>query len=339
MNIKADTLPAISIIVPVYNVADYIVESLDSLAKQEFSGTFEVILVDDCSTDNSKQLCEDFVAAHPQLATLIAQPKNQGVAVARNTGLAAATGEYFAFFDPDDLMPNDALQHLYDTAIAHQADIVKGNAIVFNEQRSFAPDYNVDATKIYVGDAVLSTYFEHKETRGHPWGKLFRRALFTNVLFTPGVLMAEDILFCAEAFSRAKKLVLITQTVYQYRLRQTSSTGKKFETGVYLWWLYGVENSGNFVSTPNQLAHFKGLEILTLLHMVREARALDGSILAEVLTELHKRERKWQLNPYNLLFKFRVTRDALVHFAKYKYTLTKLDYRSLRHKGTLKTAQ
>lgn len=339
MNIKADALPAISIIVPVYNVADYIVESLDSLAKQEFNGTFEVILVDDCSPDNSKQLCEDFVAAHPQLARLIALPKNQGVAVARNTGLAAATGEYFAFFDPDDLMPKDALQHLYNAAITHQADIVKGNNIVFNEQRSFAPDYNVDATKIYVDDAILSTYFEHKDTRGHPWGKLFRRALFDGVLFTPGVLMAEDILFCAEAFARAKKLVFITDTVYEYRLRQTSSTGKKFETGVYLWWLYGVENSGNFVSTPNQNAHFKGLQILTLLQIVREARALDGSLLADVLTELHSRERKWQLNPLNLVFKFRVTRDALVHFAKYKYTLTKLDYRALRYKGTLKTAQ
>ena len=339
MNIKADALPAISIIVPVYNVADYIVESLDSLAKQEFNGTFEVILVDDCSPDNSKQLCEDFVAAHPHLARLIALPKNQGVAVARNTGLAAANGEYFAFFDPDDLMPKDALQQLYNAAITHQADIVKGNNIVFNEQRSFAPDYNVDATKIYVDDAILSTYFEHKDTRGHPWGKLFRRALFDGVLFTPGVLMAEDILFCAEAFARAKKLVFITDTVYEYRLRQTSSTGKKFETGVYLWWLYGVENSGNFVSTPNQNAHFKGLQILTLLQIVREARALDGSLLADVLTELHSRERKWQLNPLNLVFKFRVTRDALVHFAKYKYTLTKLDYRALRYKGTLKTAQ
>lgn len=327
---KADATPAISIIVPVYNVADYIVESLDSLAKQNFSGAFDVLLVDDCSTDNSRQLCEEFVAAHPQLAKLICLPNNQGVAVARNTGIAAATGDYFVFFDPDDLMPKDALQNLYNAAITHQADIVKGNNIVFNEQRSFAVDYNVDTTKIYSDDAILATFFEHKETRGHPWGKLFRRAPFASIIFTPGVLMAEDILYCAEVFSQAKKLVLIEQTVYEYRLRQTSSTGRKFETGAYLWWLYGVENSGNFVTTPAQNAHFKGLQIQTLLQLVREARALHGSRLAEVVKELHNRQKAWQLTPLKLLFKFHVSRDSLIHFLKYKYTLTKLDYRLIR---------
>jgi len=330
MLIKADTTPAISIIVPVYNVQDYIVESLDSLAKQNFNSTFEILLVDDCSTDGSKKLCEDFVAAHPQLATLISLPKNQGVAVARNIGIAAATGDYFAFFDPDDLMPKDALQNLYDAAIAHQADIVKGNNIVFNEQRTFAADYNVATTKIYTDEAILSAFFEHKETRGHPWGKLFRRAPFANFIFTPGVLMAEDILYCAEVFSHAKKLVLIEQTVYEYRLRQTSSTGRKFETGAYLWWLYGVENSGNFVTTAEQNSHFKGLQIQTLLQLVREARALSGGRLAEVVKELHSRQKAWQITPLTLLFKFHVSRDSLIHFLKYKYTLTKLDFRLIR---------
>lgn len=330
MFIKADTSPAISVIVPVYNVADYVEESLDTLAKQKFSAGFEILLVDDCSTDNSKQLCEQFVAAHPQLAKLICLTKNQGVAVARNTGLEAARGEYFAFFDPDDLMPEDALQNLYDAALAHDADIVKGNNIVFNEQRSFGVDYNVEATKIYTDGDVLSTFYEHKETRGHPWGKLFRRAPFMNISFTPGVLMAEDILYCAEVFSSAKKLVLIDQTVYEYRLRQTSSTGRKFETGAYLWWLYGVENSGNFVATPAQEAHFKGLQIQTLLQLVREARALSGNRLAEVVKEIHARQRTWKLSALKLLLNLRVNGDTLIHFLKYKYTLCKLDYRLLR---------
>lgn len=327
MIIKADNSPAISVIVPVYNVQDYIVESLDSLAKQNFNKPFEILLVDDCSTDDSKKRCEEFVAAHPDRAKLICLPTNKGVAVARNTGIEAATGDYFAFFDPDDLMPKDALQNLYDAAIAHQADIVKGNNIVFNEQRSFGVDYNVQTKKIYTDEAILSAFFEHKETRGHPWGKLFRRAAFTNIIFTPGVLMAEDILYCAEVFSLAKKLVLIEQTVYEYRLRQSSSTGRKFETGAYLWWLYGVENSGNFVTTATQNAHFKGLQIQTLLQLVREARALTGSRLAEIVKELHTRQAAWQITPLKLLFKFHVSRDSLIHYLKYKYTLTKLDYR------------
>lgn len=331
MIVKADSAPAVSVIVPVYNVEDFIVESLDSLAKQQFGAIFEIVLVDDCSTDTSRQLCEEFVASHPQLAKLICLPHNQGVAIARNTGLEAASGAYFAFFDPDDLMPRDALQNLYNAALEHQADIVKGNNIVFNEQRTFEADYNVSTTKIYAGDEILSAFYEHKETRGHPWGKLFRRAPFKNITFTPGVLMAEDILYCAEVFSYEKKLVLIDQTVYEYRLRQTSSTGRKFETGAYLWWLYGVENSGNFVSTPIQYAHFKSLQIRTLLQLVREARALRGHRLAEVVKEIHARQRLWKLSALKLLLNLRINGDALVHFLKYRYTLFKLDYRLLRH--------
>lgn len=329
MSSEIDAAPAISVIVPVYNVEDYIVESLDTLANQKFKRRFEVLLVDDCSTDGSKKLCEDFVAAHPKMATLISLPENRGVAVARNKGIEAAKGDYFAFMDPDDLMPPDALQNLYDAAIEHQADIVKGNNIVFNEQTSFGVDYNVDTTKMYTDDDILAAFFAHKETRGHPWGKLFRRAPFANIFFTPGVLMAEDILYCAEIFSHAKKLVLINQTVYQYRLRQTSSTGRKFETGAYLWWLYGVENSGNFATTPSQEAHFKGLQIQTLLQLVREARALTGTRLAEVVKELHNRQRAWKLSAVGLLLNGRISRDTLIHFLKYKYTLLKLDYRLL----------
>jgi glycosyltransferase involved in cell wall biosynthesis len=329
MSIPVDAAPAISVIVPVYNVQDYIVESLDTIANQHFTGRFEVLLIDDCSTDNSKALCENFVAAHPTIARLISLPQNQGVAVARNKGLEAARGDYFAFVDPDDLLPPDALQNLYDAAVKHQADIVKGNNIVFDEQRSFGVDYNVETTKIYTGTEILAAFFEHKETRGHPWGKLFRRAPFANIFFTPGVLMAEDILYCAEVFARAKTLVLIDQTVYQYRLRQTSSTGRKFETGAYLWWLYGVENSGNFATTPNQEAHFKGLQIQTLLQLVREARALQGTRLAEVVKELHTRQRAWKISALGLLLNARISRDTLVHFLKYKYTLTKLNYRLL----------
>jgi len=327
MLIKVDTTPAISVIVPVYNVQDYLVECLDSLAKQTFSSTFEILLVDDCSTDNSKNLCEDFVAANPTLAKLICLPKNQGVAVARNTGIEAATGTYFAFVDSDDLLPPDALQNLYNAAITYQADIVKGNNITFNDHSANAAGYDVKEIKIYIDDVILSMFLEHKETRGHTWGKLFLRSAFASIINTPGVVMAEDTLYCAEVFSLAKKLVLINKTVYHYRLRKTGATGRKFQTGAYLWWLYSIENCGRFITTEHQQSCYKELQIRTLLQLVREARSLDDNQLADVIKEIQSRQTAWQLTSLRSLIKSNVRTKALLHFLKFKVTLFKLGQR------------
>lgn len=324
MPIKIDNAPAISVIVPVYNVQDYLVECLDSLAQQNFNQAFEIILVDDCSTDNSKKLCENFVTNHPTLATLIGLPENKGVAVARNTGIAAATGVYFAFVDPDDLLPPAALQNLFDAAIEHQADIVKGNNIIFNEKCARPASYNSPKMKSYEGDAILALLLEHRETRGHPWGKLFHRASFSRITYTPGVTMAEDTLYCAEVFSQAKKLVLINKITYNYRLQKNGSTGRKFHTGAYLWWLYSIENCGRFISTENQQTHFKELQIRTLLQLAREARTLNNPLLGEIVGKIIAKQSEWQITHLYKLIKLNVSTKGLLHFIKLKFTLFKL---------------
>lgn len=327
MTSRIDNTPTISVIVPVYNVQDYIAECLDSLAKQNFNSTFEILLIDDCSTDNSKKFCEDFVTTNPLLAKLIALPKNSGSAVARNTGIAAATGHYFAFVDPDDLLPPNALQNLYDAAITYQADIVKGNNTIFNENETYSASYNVNKIKIYEGDAILSMFLEHKETRGHPWGKLFRKSACADVTYTPGTAMAEDTIYCAEIFSRATKMVLIDKTVYHYRLRKTGATGRKFQTGAYLWWLYSIENCGRFISTERQKTCHKELQIRTLLQLVREARSLNNTQLADVIKEIRARQQAWQLTNLRSLLQANASPKALIHFIKFAFTLHQLDKR------------
>ena len=336
MFIKVDNAPAISVIVPVYNVQDYLTECLESLAHQNFSARFEVILIDDCSTDNSKKLCEDFVAAHPHLAKLICHPENKGLSVVRNTGVSLSIGDYFTFVDSDDFLPQDALQNLYDAAITYQADIVKGNNTIFNEKGAHPAGYNVKKIKTYEGDNILSIFLRHRETRGHTWGKLFQRAAFAQIINTPGVTMAQDTLYCAEIFSCAKKLVLIDKNVYHYRLRNSGSTGRKFQTGAYLWWLYSIENCGRFISTRSHQKHFKELQIRTLLQLVREARALNNPLLQEVIEQIIAKQIAWKINLPTLIALNPGTK-ALLHFVKLKFTLSKLEQRA-KHQDTLKTS-
>ncbi len=171
MQPKADATPAISIIVPIYNMQDYLAETLNSILQQRFSDSLEVVLVDDCSTDNSKQICEDFLRAHPNKIILICHEQNSGLSVARNTGLAAITGTYFTFVDADDLLPPNALQSLYDAAIQYNADIIKGNHQTFDEQNYRSANTNINRTELVKGADILATFFAHKKNARPHMGK------------------------------------------------------------------------------------------------------------------------------------------------------------------------
>ena len=188
----------ISLILPVYNVAEYLPECLQSVIDQTFDLNIEALLVEDCSTDHSRQICAEFAELHPDLFTLIASDRNQGVSVARNIGLDNARGDYFTFVDPDDVLAPGALQNLYSAATEHDVDIVKGNNSIFDDSREKSASYNVASQSIINGDDILTALYAHDKIRGHPWGKLFNRNRLGHIRFPVGVRMAEDLQYCAE---------------------------------------------------------------------------------------------------------------------------------------------
>ena len=224
----------ISIVVPVFNVAPYIEECLDSIAAQSCEETYEVILVDDCSPDKSGAICRKWLERNPGNFRLIENDRNMGVSTARNRGLEVATGKYFMFVDPDDLLPPGALAALFQHAEHSKVDIVKGNNTIFDDNREAGARYNVTKTRIVKDDAVLTTLLEHRTIRGHPWGKLFLRERLGHFRFPVGVRMAQDLLYCGEVFANARSLMLLDKFVYRYRNRTGGSTGSKFKSGSYL---------------------------------------------------------------------------------------------------------
>ena len=113
--------PVISVIVPVFNVASYLETGLDSLLAQDISEPFEIILIDDASTDGSLAICQKSASEYPDRFTLIECESNRGVSVARNLGLDRARGRYLVFFDPDDILPPEALSRLYSAVSAKPA--------------------------------------------------------------------------------------------------------------------------------------------------------------------------------------------------------------------------
>ena len=125
----------VSIIVPVYNVKDYLRECLDSLAGQTLD-SYEVILVNDGSTDGSDLICKEYAEKYPNFK--LYSQENQGQSAARNHGMTFATGEYILFVDSDDFIVDDACSVLYENAKKHDADIVIGD--ILNEKQIIEKD-------------------------------------------------------------------------------------------------------------------------------------------------------------------------------------------------------
>jgi CDP-glycerol glycerophosphotransferase len=307
----SDRLPTpdpveITIIVPVFNVAPFIEGCLQSINLQSLKLPFEVILIDDCSTDESAAVCGEFISAHPQRFRLIKNSPNQGVSATRNRGLDEMTGRYFMFVDADDLLPPDALGLLYDAAQQSGASIVKGNNTIIHETSEKQARYNVSQISTVRGEAVLTTLFEHKKVRGHPWGKLFRRDQLGRYRFEAGIKMLEDLRYCSEVFANADSLLLLDKMVYRYRNRESGATGQKYASGDYLEWLDSVEVTARFAGSPKQLQAHKSLLIRTLAQLARESRGLEPALAQQVLPVIDERLNRWNLGLASLMLKDRL---------------------------------
>ena len=213
-NIRETTYkpPAISIIVPVYNAELFLERCLGSLLGQTLKD-IEIICIDDKSSDGSLKILREYEKKDSRIK-VVAQEKNSGVAVARNTGLAVAAGEYIGFVDSDDFVVLDFYEKLYDRATSTDADIVKGEARVVDYGGKEAP-FGPSFADIKKNRANFVYTF---------WSAIYRHDFLTkNKLdFPVGVIVAQDTVFLAKAVILANKIELVEDVYYCY-VRQASS--------------------------------------------------------------------------------------------------------------------
>ena len=229
----------ISIIVPVYNAASYLEQCISSLLNQTYSD-IEVLLIDDGSTDNSGAICEEFAEKDKRVVYI--RQQNQGVSVARNTGLDRASGEWITFVDSDDWVMPQMCERVLNTAIENNADVViwsylshYGSKIVESKLiDGTSRDLTGEKEKLEL--KTISQYYGgiakgSSISAGCTWGKLYKRELIENnhIRFTPGLTRAQDTVFSLEAFELAKKIVFLDENLYNYRRTDTSITsGTKY---------------------------------------------------------------------------------------------------------------
>lgn len=222
----------ISVIIPVYNVEQYLCECVDSVINQTYKN-LEIILVDDGSTDSSGKICDDYAEKDTRI-TVIHQ-KNGGLSEARNTGLSESDGKYIYFLDSDDYIAPDTLETLIVIAEKDNSDIVFFDAISFTDPNDFSITQNYIRNNKYTTDKGVNVFramVQKKEFRSAV-PLLFLQKDFiakSNLRFIPRILH-EDMIFTYQALCVADTVSQCAKALYYRRYRKdsimTSSKSKK----------------------------------------------------------------------------------------------------------------
>lgn len=217
--------PFVSVIVPVYNVENYLYNCLESLRNQTFKD-FEVLLVDDGSTDESNNICFDYCAKYPYFHLL--NKENGGVASARQLGLSSSIGEYVIHVDPDDYVESRFLEKLYNKAKENNADMVVCDYI--EEFPKYSKDFQHNSLNISKAEDLFDAVISGK-VWGVLWNKLIRRNIIGSIKFEDGINIQEDKLFICRVLRRAKNIAYVEIPLYHYnRQNENSILGKSYRT-------------------------------------------------------------------------------------------------------------
>lgn len=241
---------SISIIVPVYNVAEYLLKCLNSVANQSYTSNVECVIVDDCGTDDSIELAQDFINAYqgPIFFRIIHHKENKGLSGARNTGILESKGLYLYFLDSDDYLTCGCLESFvkliekYDQPdfIIGGSSATKGFPFFSLENRPELPECSADCS--YIKRIML-----HRSVLPMTaWNKMIKRSfLLDNSLFFKEGIIHEDEYWNLMIVHSLKKLVINKCNTYVYNIRSNSIiTNKNVEKSALSWleiWKLAIE--------------------------------------------------------------------------------------------------
>ena len=216
----------LSIIVPVYNVEKYVSDCINSILNQTYRD-FELILIDDGSTDSSGKICDEYSKKDSRIKVI--HKNNMGCSAARNTGINFATGDLVAFADSDDLIDSDMYGILIENIDSTNSDV---SACSFVEEK-----YNLGMSKVvrkhqnkpdpivFVGGEIYESITrKEKSIEGYLWNKVWKRKVIGSHLFREDIVMCEDSIFSWEVLKDAKRVCYCNLPMYHYRIRETSAT-------------------------------------------------------------------------------------------------------------------
>ncbi|SHK89416.1 glycosyltransferase family 2 protein [Fibrobacter sp. UWB12] len=217
--------PLISVVVPVYNVEQYIRECVDSIVSQTYCH-LEIVLIDDGSLDNCPVICDEYAKKDSRIKVI--HQKNGGLAEARNVGIENSSGEYITFIDSDDYIASNYIEILYRGIIENNADVSIASFRSFEKNNTAVIE---DSSCQFATISKKRCFENYTSIFTNPfvsaWNKLYKRNLFLNIRFPEGKLY-EDAFTTYKIFDVSQKIVFTSSVLYFYRLNPDSIMGQSF---------------------------------------------------------------------------------------------------------------
>ena len=224
----------VTVVLPVYNVEEYLNKCIESVINQTYTA-LDIILVDDGSTDKSPKICDEWAVRDGRIRVI--HKENQGLGMARNTGIENAEGEYICFFDSDDFIADDAVEKLYGLARHEAADIVVFGISVVDETLTVREEFIPKPERpVYVGEQVLDEFFP-EYIAANPRGNGVRRFYMSSCLLLYSMrlinntgwrfvserdIISEDVYSLLGLFKYVNKVAVLSECLYFYRKNNTS---------------------------------------------------------------------------------------------------------------------
>lgn len=213
----------ISVIIPVYNTSKYLKRCINSILNQTLKKV-EIIIINDCSTDNSREILEEYRNCHN--IKIIHNKKNMGIGYTRNMGIECAAGKYIAFIDSDDFVDENMFNKMFKKAEKENLDVV-----ICRFHKMLEKENNILEE---VEPNYIIPYFENTTLKDNPnllldinlapWNKIYKKDLFTNDVRFPENLKYEDAIVVVKLLARAKKIGMLEDKLNYYLVRKNSES-------------------------------------------------------------------------------------------------------------------
>lgn len=220
-NVSSIKMPLISIIIPIYNTETYLQSCIDSVLSQSFTD-YEVLLINDGSTDNSGLICDQYALKDARIEVF--HTNNNGPSAARNLGLNEAKGQYIAMIDSDDvLLSKDYLQIMYNTAVNEHSEVIICGHVRFSQNEPIPKPYGENKVMGVVDGLTFNRQLNApmKYIHNCSHGKLFRKELFNNIRYPEGRIF-EDVSIIHRLTFSCKRIIYIGMYMYGFRRRPES---------------------------------------------------------------------------------------------------------------------
>ena len=305
----------LSIIVPVYNLENYIAATLESLLSIRFSFDFEIIVINDGSVDESESIIHGYQKKYGQIT--LYSIEHQGVSNARNIGISRASGDYITFVDGDDTVEPDFFEKAVRELDRGGYDFVQGNYRRIDGNNTSYDQFVSEDVVITEKDIMHEKLFGlEKLIHNHVWGKVFRAEIIKDSLFDRTIKIGEDMKFVFDVIEKSKKIKLLSCVGYYYLKRNTSA-------------MHDVNNYRDFdqlkvlsyckkrVTNNSILQSIERHKLLALLNMYSVITRNDGDNRV-----CYERICKWDIKPiwYNFSNKERL-KIFLIKHARFIYDL------------------